>query len=198
MKKYTIAFISLVAVVSTIYVADARLSNPVSLRGVRWASPYHTAVTVTSQTFVAGTVFAALFEVTQPVVADQMCYVVGGVAQGSVRMGIYGPVVTEETMLTSPLLATTASTSQSAISINSPHCIDLTTNPELKQGRYYMVLQGADATGTYMRNSNTAQVTGWGQSYARGGGYGAFTDPAPAMTNTGSAIPGIRVRFKVQ
>lgn len=158
---------------------------------VRWVKPYHDAVVATSQAFTAGRVLLSEFELQDDAFIEGVTYIVGGTSNGNVRVGIYGPITTEETALDAPLLVESASTAQG--SINTSQSISL-TKTKAKAGRYYVALQGDSGTGTYQRNTNQTQVTGWGQYYDRGGGYGAFTTPCPAVTNTGSALPGIKVQ----
>jgi len=62
-------------------------------------------------------------------------------------------------------------------------------------GLYFAALEGSDVTGTYMRHTNQPQAPGLGFFYDRGGGFGALTDPTPAATETGSGLPGLRIRI---
>lgn len=159
--------------------------------GKRWAVPYHTGVAATSQTFTAGRVLLAEFELEEAAFIDGVSYVTGAAAAGNVTVGVYGPITTEETCNSAPVLVQSASTAQSGT--NTEQFISL-TKTLAKAGRYYVALEGSDASGTYMRQANQTQVVGWGQFYDRGGGYGTLTDPCPSVTNTGSAIPAMRVR----
>jgi hypothetical protein len=44
---------------------------------------------------------------------------------------------------------------------------------------------------------NLINILGTSARYDRSGGYGALTDPCPAVTNDGSAMPGLRIRCVV-
>lgn len=169
-----------------------RRNNPQGGPARRWAIPYHTGLAVTSQTFTAGRVLLLEFELQDPTLIDAITYIVGGTSNGNVRAGVYGPLTTEETLPGVPLLVESASVAQGTA--NTDQTVPLTAT-YAQAGRYYAALQGSSATGTYMRQSNQIQVTGWSAIYDRAGGYGAFTTPIPAVTSDGSAMPGLRVRL---
>jgi hypothetical protein len=159
-------------------------------------APFHGGFQPAATSFamaVAGRVYLAEFIVEKQVTIDALAYVVGGVAAGNVTLGIYGPVATREVSSSLPLVVATASTAQGTI--NTPQVITV-AETLLQPGLYYVCIEGSDATGTFMRQANTAQVVGWGSTYDRGGGYGALTDPSPATTDTGSNIPGLKIRCK--
>lgn len=158
----------------------------------RWIQPYHTGLAGTSATpGVAGRVYLEEFEVERDTVADGIVLQNAATVAGNARVGIYGKVVTEDTCLDAPLKVESADTALSGT--NAPQIITFTPT-KLKKGRYYMAIQFSDVTHTFLRQGNSTQVVGWGQYYDRGGGYGAFTTPCPAVTNTGSNLPGLRVR----
>lgn len=163
----------------------------------RWLFPYYGGyvAAATNQTFTAGRVYLVEFEVIAPVTVDQITWVNGTTAAGNVTVGIYGPLVTEETCAGAAVAVQSASTAQSGTS--TPQSVSLTATT-LQPGRYYIAIEGSDGTGTLMRQSaQQAQVTGWTQFYDRAGGYGALTDPCPAVTNSASVAPAIRVRCVV-
>ena len=162
--------------------------------GQGWFTPFHGGATAvaTSQTFTAGRVLMTEFYVDQAVSVDAIVYIVGDTSAGNVTVGIYGPIATREVSTGAALLVESASTAQGSTS--TPQVVTFNATI-LQPGLYYAVLEGSDATGTYMRHGNTTQVAGYGAYYARDGGYGALTTPAPATTNTGSALPGLRIRF---
>ena len=164
----------------------------IALKG-RWIKPYHWVVAVTNQAFTAGRVLLSEFEVASTMTVDQIVYIVGSTLSGSVTVGIYGPIATEETASGAALAVESASTAQG--SINTSQAITI-TDTVLTKGRYYLALEGDNAAGTYQRIGNQTQVVGWGQYYDRAGGYGALTNPCPTPTNTGSALPGIVLRIK--
>lgn len=162
-----------------------------SFPGVRWLIPYHTGIAATDQLATAGRVLLQLFETQQSVFADGVTIVNGTVAAGNVTVGIYGPITTEETCNGAPLLIESSSTATSGTS--TAQTISL-TKTLLKPGRYYVAVEYSNAAHTYFRNTNATQIIGWAQYYDRGGGYGALTDPCPTITETGSAIPGVRIK----
>lgn len=159
---------------------------------IRWLAPYYGgfSVVTTSQTSTAGTVLLALFEAPARCIVDQIVYVSGTTASGSVVVGIYGPVLTEETALDCPLVVESASTLQSGTSVPQAVTIAATS---LAPGRYYVAFEGEGTGQTYMRHGNQPQVIGWGLSYVRGGGYGALTNPCPTPASS-NAMPGIKIR----
>jgi hypothetical protein len=133
-----------------------------------------------------------LFEVDREVTVDAIAYVKGGTIAGNVRVGIYGPIPTEDTADAAPLAIESSSTAQSA-GTNNMQLITITAT-RLRKGRYYVAIQSDDGTATYLRYSNQNITTGFSQFYDRSGGYGAFTDPCPTPTNSGSAMPYLSVR----
>ena len=159
----------------------------------RWLTPVHGGIAATSQTFTAGRVLLVQVEVTAACLLDGLTYVVGTTSAGNVTGGIVGPVGrTSDSAATAPVLAQSASTAQGTANAMQA----LTWTPVYAApGIYYATLEGSDATGTYMRLGNQTQASGVGFQYDRSGGYGALTNPTPAVTETGSALPGIRVRI---
>lgn len=162
--------------------------------GIRWINPYHSTLVVTSATPIVGSVYLEEFECKESVFADSVSYVKGATQAGSIIMGIYGPITTEETCQNAPLLVQTGSVAVSA-GTNTEQAVALTAKTLLKPGRYYTATTFSDATNTFQRNSNQTQIIGWTQIFSNTGN--AFTDlPAtcPAITNTPNNMPGIRVR----
>lgn len=158
----------------------------------RWITPVHSGLAVTSQTFTVGRVLLVQFTAPDFCQVDGLSYVVGTTAAGNVIGGIVGPIgQTADDAVGGVVVAQSASTAQGA---TSGAQMLTWTAVWLRPGIYYAALEGSDATGTYMRQSNAMQATGLGVFYDRSGGYGALTDPTPATTGTGSALPGIRVR----
>ena len=160
----------------------------------RWIKPYHSGIAVTSQTATAGRVLMVLFEVLEDVSLDGIACQNAATVAGNATVGVYGPITTEETSSSVPLLVESASTALSGV--NSSQFISFTAT-RARKGRYYAVIEFSDATHTYQRQSNTTQVVGFGALYDRSGGYGALTNPSPSTTNTGNALPGLYVRCVV-
>lgn len=161
----------------------------------RWLEPYFSTASTTNQApAAAGTVYLNLFEVPFDVTVDAINIVNGDSVAGNVIVGVYGPIPTEETPLDAVVAVESASTALSGV--NGPQTISLTPTV-LRTGRYYLASEYSDTTTRYFRNGNQIQVTGWSFTYARGGGYGALTNPCPAPTESGSAIPSsTRVRIQ--
>lgn len=159
----------------------------------RWATPYYNAIAATSQTFTVGRALLAMFALPVPRTVDGIAYVVGGVSAGSVRAGIIGPTALAADTPQGALVAVeSAAVAQGTI--NSYQLVPLTPTL-LPAGLYYVGLQGSDATGTYQRITNQPQAPALSFQYDRAGGFGAFTSPTPAVTETGTLIPGLRVRL---
>lgn len=169
---------------------------PQSKMASRWLFQSHggAQAVATTQTFTVGRVFLTHFEVREPSWIDRAVYVAGSNPAGSVVVGVYGPITSEETCDGAPLIAQTDPALNAQTVTNNPEVIDFTTSILLRPGRYYMAFQGASQAGSYMRHANQTQVTGWTQYYDRAGGFGALTDPCPATTVSASVMPGMRLR----
>lgn len=162
--------------------------------GFRWKRALHWLHFATTTTNTAGTVYLTLFEFESTATVDAVQYIHGAALAGNVIVGIYGPIPTEETCLGAPVVVQSASTAVSG-SANQPSIVTFTPT-RIGPGRYYAAVEFDDGANTFMRHSNQTQVTGWTQTYARGGGYGALTDPCPAVTDASTSIPGVYVRFQ--
>lgn len=157
----------------------------------RFLIPYHTGIAATDQTATAGRVLLLLFENFSRINIDSLIIINGTVIAGNVIVGVYGPIVTEDTCLGAPVLVQSASTP--IVGANGPQIVPI-TETTLPRGRFYMAVEYSSATHQYRRQTNASQIIGWGQFYDRAGGFGALTDPCPAATDTGSALPALRVR----
>jgi hypothetical protein len=160
----------------------------------RYVKPYHGegSIVVTSATYTAGRVYLMLIEIPIDCFIDQITIVNAATIAGNIRVGIYGPIVTEDTAAGAPLVVESASVAHSGANVSQNIALAKTA---LARGRYYLAFQVDDATATIQRLSNQVQVLGWTQYYDRGGGYGAFTTPCPAVTNTASNMPGLTARL---
>lgn len=157
----------------------------------RWLLPFHTGFASTGANPTAGRVLLALFEVDRDCTVDAIVINNGASVAGNVVVGIYGPIPTEETCAGAAVKVQSASTALSGTS--QPQTISITAT-KLKKGRYYVAVEYENAGHTFFRQTNTTQVAGWTQYYDRAGGYGALTDPCPAVTNSATDMPGVRVR----
>lgn len=157
----------------------------------RWIQPYNTGIALSNQVAIAGKVYLLLFEINQPTIANGIVIQNAGIIAGSVTVGIYGPIITEETCTGTPVKIQSVSTILTGI--NSPQII--TFNPtKLNSGRYYMAVEYSDNIHTYISLPNTKQVEGWVQYYDRSGGYGSLIGPCPSVIGTGPNPPGLRLR----
>jgi hypothetical protein len=164
----------------------------------RWVAPHYNSLASTSVTFTVGRVYLMMFELPFGGMIDAVSYIVGATSAGNMTAGIYGPTasLTTDTCAGAALLGSSASTAQGTT--NAAQLLTLSSPVVAPAGIYYAALEGSDATGTFMRNTNQPQVpnsAGWCEYYDRSGGYGAQTDPCPAVTQTTSNFPGLRVRL---
>jgi hypothetical protein len=148
----------------------------------RWIKPYmwsHVVSTSTNST--AGRVRLSEFEITEPTAIDGILIYNFATVAGNVRVGIYGSIPTEETAVNSSLVVESADTVLSGTTRGQ--FIDL-AQTTLPTGRYYLACQFSDVTHTFAQNTNAnpSVISGWSQTYDRVGGYGAFTNPCPAVS----------------
>ena len=180
------------------YVTDAQLTTIDSLSAgsittPRWVKPYFNGIAATDAVPVVGRVFLLQFELYKACTIDGIVVSLGTVSSGNFRVGIYGPVAfATDTCSGANLVAESTSTAQSVT--NGPQLVSLTATA-LAAGKYYVAFQFDNTTARYSRLANQSQVDGWSQYYDRSGGYGAFTSPCPAITNSGSNMPSIAMRF---
>jgi len=158
----------------------------------RWINPYHTGIAVTFATSTERTAYNLEFEslVNNPV--DAICYITASATTSAptIIVGIYGPIITEETLLNAPLLIKSATTTVTTAQ-NTPTCINFTATAYLGVGRYYMSFLSPEGA-SYMRQSNTTQIVGWGQTFTAAGNDLPLIGPTP--TDTGNNLPGLRLR----
>lgn len=160
----------------------SRLEIPPYLPQIRWlVSPQFNTAVNSSQAATAGRVFLMQFTVTSPVIADQINIYNFATVDGNVTVGIYGPIVTDDTCAGAALKVESASTALSGASQFQAISI---TPTNLEPGTYYAAVEFSSATHTYGRCSNNIFGTSWTQFYDRSGGYGALTNPCPAVTNS--------------
>jgi hypothetical protein len=160
----------------------------------RWLYPIEVVSSANaSTTFTVGRVMMAQFVVPRACTIDGVEYVVGTTQAGNVIGGIAGPVTqTADTALAAAVIAQSASTAQATASTSQ---VLTWTGVRVAAGIYYACLEGDNATGTYMRPSIAVCPSGTLMHYDRAGGYGALTDPTPAVTNSVIGTPGFRIRL---
>jgi hypothetical protein len=155
-----------------------RLSNQAPAAQHRWIKTTLWGPATNTSAVTAGKVRLMHFEVSEAVILDGVLIHNFAVVAGNVTVGVYGPLLAEETALNAPLAATSASTVLAGV--NSDQFIDIPATP-LREGRYYLAVEFSDAAHTFAQFTNgiISNLVGY---YDRAGGYGALTDPCPAMT----------------
>jgi hypothetical protein len=164
-----------------------------SQRGLfRFIKPHHWSIPSTSGTYTSGTVYLQLVEIPLDCYVDAIIIANGASVSGNVTVGVYGPVpFTTDTPAGAAVLVQSASTAQAGTGTGQVVTFTETFAPK---GKYYIAFEIDNSTGTVFRQLNILEVSGWSGTYARGGGYGTLTDPCPAVTLTGSNIPGAVLR----
>lgn len=160
----------------------------------RYLLPYFGggAVASTSQTATAARVVLELVEVPVNCTIDSAIIVNAATVAGNVTVGVYGPVaLTTDTCAGAALVVQSSSTAVSGA--NSPQIVTFTATAFTK-GKYYVAAEFSDASNTFMRHSEVAQVVGWTQYFDQGGGYGTLPTTCPAITDSAAGMPGIRLR----
>jgi len=142
----------------------------------RWLGP-PLVVRHVAQTFgVAGRVWIGPIDVPWRVEVDAAVYCVGGTAAGNVRIGVYKEGDTIDRPDGGELVVESGSVAQPTT--NALHLVDLPTTI-LEAGRYYVAIQGDDATGTFYTHTN-ATTGGYNPGRYYDHTYGPFEDPCPA------------------
>jgi hypothetical protein len=169
------------------------MAVPISLKQ-RWIRPLHShgTETSTSAAVTSGRVYLMEFEVYEPAFVDQILWYNGAAVSGNVRVGIYGPLVTEETCEGSVVVYDSGSIAQSGTNAAQTHT--LSAPVQLTAGRYYVAFEADNATSAVFRLGNIASITGWVQIYDRAGGYGALISPCPVPTNSLTLVPSLKIR----
>jgi hypothetical protein len=158
----------------------------------RYLKPTHWQIAGASATYTAGTVYLEQVEVPNDVWVDAIVIPNAATIAGNVTVGVYGPIALgTDDPSGAALVVESASTAHSGA--DTPQAITF-TETYLPKGKYYLALELSDATATVYRYTSVAQATGLTARYARGGGYGALTNPCPAATLTASNMPGLLLR----
>jgi hypothetical protein len=158
-----------------------------SARSPRWIFPFYDYAAGGSQAAGAGRVLGSEFQPLGPCNAAGIAYEVGSVSNGNVRVGIYGPATAPEEMAGTAVIAESADTAQG--SINTGQTVLFATPVSLAPGSlYYAAIEFSSATGTFLRIVTSVSVTGFLPYYDRSGGYGALTNPAPAVLHNINAL----------
>jgi hypothetical protein len=145
----------------------------------------------TSQAAVPGRVYLLEFELQNDAFIDGLSYLIGSAVAGNVRAGIYGPIGTEETCNSAHVLVQLPGPVAQSGNASQDQFISL-PKTLAQPGRYYVAIEFDSASSTFLRQPNNVDVAGWAQAYDHS--FGALTDPCPSPTNTGSAMPIVKVR----
>lgn len=158
----------------------------------RYIKPFYWALNpVTTAAATPGRTRLVHFEVAEPTTVDAIIVMNYATVAGNITVGIYGPIPTEDTPVDASVIAESASTVMAGV--NQIQVIPLTPIT-LPVGRYYVGADYSDATATFGYINKVACVLEAPSFYYdRGGGYGAFTNPCPAVT-TNSTVPIITIR----
>lgn len=187
--------IALVAViVVTGQMASAGLQNPQG-QNLRWLFTINGGDAVASQSNAnqANQVALSLVNVPQPVRVEALCYSVGSAGAGNVRLGLYGPITSEEEVVGSSLVVQTASTAQGSAFANQ--CISVATT-SIPTGRYYIAYQADNTGGTFYRHPAAYNVDGFTRIWNMS--YGAFPSVATTSAVSAASIPALRMRVSTQ
>ena len=131
---------------------------------------------VSSNFGATGRVYLVPIDVLWPVIIDRIIYQVGTTSAGNVRLGIYREGATVDSPLGAALVVESASVAQ--LTANYVQMVTV-ADTLLVPGQYFVGIQGSDATGTcYLSLDAEGKLANY---YDRAGGYGALTDPCPAL-----------------
>lgn len=124
----------------------------------------------------AGRVHLSPVDVPWPVIVDRIIWLVGNNATGNVRLGIYEEGGAADSPTGADLVVESASI---AIPGTQRYHLATIADTTLEPGQYFLGLQASSTLARYYHAWDTGNSIGF--YYNRGGGYGAFTDPCPAL-----------------
>jgi hypothetical protein len=176
----------------------AHYSKIAAITYARWPKTVVAQPTSSAQSVgVVGRVYMGMIELQVPCRMDAIA-VLSAMASpaGNIIVGLYGPIVTDDTALAAPLVAQSASTTLTATTGNWQVIPFTSATANLTPGVYYVAFEADATTVLVIRHSNNRETPGGWQYYDRGGGYGAFTDPVPALggSNNANDNPVLRAR----
>jgi len=125
----------------------------------------------------AGRVYLCPIDISHSVIVDRIVYQVGTVSNGNLRGGIYRVGSTADSPAGGALVVETASIAQAAGSAIELLTIAATL---LVPGQYFLAFQFDGSTAQFHEHYDPSLAVF--AYYSRSGGYGAFTDPCPAVT----------------
>lgn len=145
-----------------------------------------------AQAFVTARCYLAPVQIPVNLTIDRLGWLQDAVSAGNVRMGIYRDM--GDTPLGGALVVESASVAKAGTARKMELTIAAT---QLSPGLYWVCVQSDEATSSFTMGSQDMSNGGTILTcqYDRGGGYGAFTNPCPAITtNAGVAIQFVRVK----
>lgn len=176
----------------------AHYSKVSAITFLRWPKTAVAQPTSSAQSVgVAGRVSLGMLELQVPCRMDAIA-ILSAMASpsGNIIVGLYGPIVSDDTSLAAPLIAQSASTALTATSGNWQVIPFTVASGNLAPGIYYVAFEADAITTLVIRHSNNRETPGAWQYYDRSGGYGALTDPVPTLggTNNSNDNPVLRAR----
>ena len=167
-------------------IADARMY-------ARWVHEFTLVTREAAGVGTIGRVFLFPIEVPVDLTIDRITVAYRATVAGNVRVGIYADAPAGDTPLAGVLQVESASVAK--IGANRHHDI-VVANTYLAKGLYWKAVQSDEVTTTFVEHAQygTVPITRQPYYYDRVAGYGAFTDPCPAITAVGfSPIGYLRV-----
>jgi len=147
----------------------------------RYIKPSASSNATSTYTLTAGDVRLQSVEVPGYQVVDAVVFVNYATVAGNITVGLYAAGAVD-TCAGGVLVAESASTAMAGA--NARQVIAFSAPVTLAPGQYFIAIEGSDATATIGAITNTNQpFPAAGQKYARAGGYGALTNPCPAVTD---------------
>ena len=148
-----------------------------------WLFPFCGCRSLSSQAAGAiGKTFLCMIDISFPVSVDGIEVYNFATVAGNIIVGIY-KVATNDTPVGGAVITQSASTAMAGA--NQYQFIPFPSAVSLTPGQYYLAAEYSDVTATF-GESNQAGNQNWSCAYTRGGGFGALTDPCPAISTYGS------------
>jgi len=147
----------------------------------------------TALTMTTGRVYLIPVEVERKMTIDCICVPLSGTVAGNMRVGVYAD--NAETPAGGALLVESASVAKAGTYRRQEVAIaDLL----IEAGLYWLAVQSDEATTILLAEHNAFAIGGTleGKQYDRGGGYGAFTNPCPAVVAASNATVILSARIK--
>ena len=162
--------------------------NPATLDFLRYLKPVCWNTPVTSATYTAGRVYLQYIQIESPCKVHSVIFSNAATIAGNVTVGLYKEV-TKDTPVGATLVCTSADTAHAGA--NAAQEIAFTADTQVGAGSYYLAIELSDATATILRSYTNNYFVATPHYYDRAGGYGALTDPVPAVTYYNTAQPGM-------